>query len=106
LVSTDGAELDNKVYTAGVNNFLNSLFSQCNINLNCVSITPSSYNYNYRPYLDTLLTYGSDAAISHLTNAYWYKDEGDMVACDPTADETDTINKGFVRRWPYRNRAR
>jgi len=28
-------------------------------------------------YLETLLSYGADAAISHLINSYWYKDVGD-----------------------------
>jgi hypothetical protein len=99
LVGADGAELDNKDFTAGVKNFLHSLFSQCNISLNGVSITTSSDNYNYRAYFETLLTYGDDAAESHLTNAYWYKDEGDLLPCDPTGDETFTTNKGFFRRW-------
>ena len=44
------------------------------------------------------MTYGSDAANSHLTNAYWYLDEGgDVLAGDPTA--VDIKNKGFVKRW-------
>jgi hypothetical protein len=33
LIGPDGATLDEKDYTAGVNNFLLSLFSQCNISL-------------------------------------------------------------------------
>jgi hypothetical protein len=39
LIGAAGAVLDEKVYTAGINNFLHSLFSQCNIKLNGVSIT-------------------------------------------------------------------
>jgi hypothetical protein len=44
LVGPDGAALDEKDYTAGANNFLHSLFSQCNVSLNGDSITPSSDN--------------------------------------------------------------
>jgi hypothetical protein len=33
-------------------------------------ITQSTELYHYRAYLETLLIYGSDAANSHLTNAY------------------------------------
>jgi hypothetical protein len=99
LVMADGAELDNKDFTEGVNIFLHSLFSQCNISLNGVSITPSSENYNFRAYLETLLTYGYNAAESRLTNAYCYKDDGDLQPCVPKADETTTTNKGYVRRW-------
>jgi hypothetical protein len=70
LLGTDGAELDMKDYTAGVNNMLHSQFEQCNISLNGTLITPSSDKCNYRVYFETILAYGSDAAESHLTNAY------------------------------------
>jgi hypothetical protein len=54
--------------------------------------------YPYHAYLESLLTYGSDAANSHLTNAYWCLDDGgDDLPGDPTSD--DTKNKGFVKRW-------
>ena len=52
-------------------------------------------------YLETLLTYGSDAALSHLTTAhysYWYKDDGNTLPCDPTKVEEST-NTGFIARW-------
>ena len=48
-------------------------------------------------YLETLLTYGSDAAASHMTNAYWYLDNVDLLACYPT--KAETTNKGFIARW-------
>ena len=47
--------------------------------------------------METLLTYCSDAANSHLTNAFWYLDEGDVLAGDPTS--TSIKNKAFVKRW-------
>ena len=99
LVSGDGKDLDNKDFTAVTNNFLHSLFSQCSITLNGVPITQASELYQYRSYLETLLTYGSDAATSHLTNAFWYLDDGDMLPCDLTAEKTATTNKGFITRW-------
>ena len=76
----------------GLNNFLHSLFSQCSITLNGVTITPAAKLYRYRAYLETLLTYGSDAAASHLTNTYWYLDNGNMLPCDPTGTYTDETN--------------
>jgi len=97
LIAADGNDLDTSDFTAGTNNFLNSLFSQCSISLNGVNITPASELYSYRSFLETLLTYGSDASNSHLTNAYWYLDEGDDLAGDPTS--ADIKNKGFVKRW-------
>jgi hypothetical protein len=66
---------------------------------NGVSITPSADNYNYRACHETILTYGSDAAESHLKNAYWYKDDGNMLTCDHKDTYTDSRNKGFIRRW-------
>jgi len=97
IIGADGKDLDASDFTAGTNNFLNSLYSQCSISLNGVNITPASELYPYRSYLESLLTYGSDAENSHLTNAYWYMDEGDVLAGNPTSDSIK--NKGFVKRW-------
>jgi hypothetical protein len=41
LIGAFGAILDEKDYTAGVNNSLHSLLGQCFVSLNGVSITPS-----------------------------------------------------------------
>jgi hypothetical protein len=78
------------------NNLLHSLFSQYNITLNGVTVTHAADFYHYRAYLETLLTYGSDAVDSNLTNAFWYHDNGDMGPCEPTATSTDATNKGFI----------
>jgi hypothetical protein len=99
LLGAGVGELDFRDYTAAVNNMLHSVFEQCNMSLKGTSITTSSDNYNYRSYFETILTYGSDAAVSHLTNSYWYTDNGNMLTCDPTETYTDAINKGFIRRW-------
>jgi hypothetical protein len=67
---------------------------------NGVPVTQSHELYNYRAYLETLLTYGTDAASSHLSNSYWYLDTGDMQPRDPTAEtHTSAINNGFIARW-------
>jgi hypothetical protein len=94
FTKADGTELDTTDYTAGANNFLHSLFSQCTIALNEVNITHSGDLYNYRAYLETLLSYGVDASKSHLTNSYWYKDVGNMLPCDPT--NAKLKNTGFI----------
>jgi len=41
-------------------------------------ITQAKEHYHYRSYLETLMTYGTDAAPTHLSNAYWYLDTGEM----------------------------
>jgi hypothetical protein len=97
FTKADGTNLDATDFTAVTNNFLHSLFSQCTIALNGVNITHSGDLYNYRAYFETLLTYGSDAALSYLTNSYWYKYDGDMLPCDPTKAETSTNTKFITR---------
>ena len=77
--------MDNSDHTAVTNKFLHSLFSQCNFALKGVTNTQVSEHYNYRSYLEALLTYGNDAAATQLTNVYLYRDTGDMLPCDPAA---------------------
>jgi len=54
-------------------------------------VTPDSDHYNYRAYLETLLSYGSDATESHLTNSLWYLDNGDLLPCDPSAETIKNV---------------
>ena len=49
------------------------------------------------PYIETLLTYGNDAAESHLKNGYWYLNAGNMKGRDYTKP-TETTNGGSVTR--------
>ena len=68
--------------------------------VNGVPVTQSHEHYNYRAYLESLLTYGTDAASTHLSNSYWYLDNGDMKPSDPTAEtHTSATNDGFIARW-------
>ena len=53
--------------------------------------------YKYRSYFETLFTYGSGASATHLTNAFWYLEYGDLLPWDPTA--ADTKNEVFNTRW-------
>jgi len=48
LTKPDGTNLDNTDFTAVTNKFLHSLFSQCSIALNGVTITQATEFYNYR----------------------------------------------------------
>ena len=87
-------------HTGVKNNFLYSPFSACNDILNGVNITQASKNYNHRSYLETLMTNGSDAASTYLSNMYWYLETGDMHSVDPSAENvTTTRNRGFLIRW-------
>jgi len=62
LLKDDYTQLWDTDYTAGINNLLHCFFSQCSISLNGTQITQATELYNYRAYLETLLTFGSDAA--------------------------------------------
>ena len=103
LTKADGSDLDASDQTAGVNNFLHCLFSQCTI-LNGTTITQSGDLYNYRSILETLLSYGVDVTISHFTNGYWYKDQDDMKPCDPT--KAESTNTGFIDGWNRQKRSK
>ena len=54
--------------------------------------------YQYRAYLETLLTYGSDAVVSHLTNAFRCRDTGVFYVCDKSAAVTATTNTTCIAR--------
>jgi hypothetical protein len=100
VVSSSGNDVDLTVTTAVANNLLHSLFSQCTFMLNGVPVTQSLEHCNYRAYLESLLTYGTDAASSHLSNSYWYLDNVDMQPSVPTAEtHTSATNDGFIARW-------
>ena len=71
MTKADGTALDNTDFTAVTNIFLHSLFSQCSIALNGLTITQAAELYIYLSFFETILTYGSDAAALHLTNAFW-----------------------------------
>ena len=100
LVSGSGNDVDVTDHTGVVNNLLHTLLSQCTVVLNGTTITQSGEHYNYRSYLETLLTYGADAAATHLTNAYLYRENIDMMPCDPpTVTVTAVTNRGFITCW-------
>ena len=54
FTKSDGTDVDASNYTAGTNNFLHSLFSQCTVFLNNVNITQSGDLYNFRCYFETI----------------------------------------------------
>ena len=99
LITASGKEVEFSDHTGVTNNFLHSLFSQCNVTLNGLTITQASEHYHYRSYLETLMTYGTDTAATHLSNAYWYLETGDMQPSDPSAETlAATTNQGFITR--------
>lgn len=94
FVKADGGDLSATVKTTGVNNLLHSLFSQLSVSINGTSVTPSEDLYHYRSYLETLLTYGYDAAKSHLTNVFWYIDTPLRGLTGADAGKNGTLGAG------------
>ena len=80
---------------APANNWLHSLFSQVDIYLN--GTTPSTNMYPYHAYIETLLSYGSEAKETQLTSQLWYKDTGGRKDAVNIVDE-DVMNRGLVSR--------
>ena len=77
----DDLAADDKV--GPVNLWLHSLFSQVDVQLNGKLVTPSVNTYPYKAYLETLLSYGSDAKESQLTSQLWYLDEDPIDDIEP-----------------------
>ena len=98
LQTEDNTDLPETDYTVVVNNLPHSLFSQCTIYLNGTQITQATELYPYRAYIETLVTYGTDAANSQLTMPFWLLDEGNMLGGDCSEPE-QTNNGGFCSRW-------
>ena len=99
LVSSSGKDGDLTDTTAVTNKLLHSLFSQCK------SCSTGSLSHNRTSTIiivpiSRLLTYGTNAASSHLSNSYSYLDNGDKNPCDPMAEtHTSATSDGFIARW-------
>jgi len=96
IVNQDKSNIADDAKVGPVNLWLHSLFSQVDLQLNGKLISPSVNTYPYKAYLETLLSYGSDAKKSQLGAELWYADSTDMNEINPHND-TDS-NQGFVRR--------
>ena len=94
VVNSNGTPFGDSKDYAPVNLLLHSLFSQVDVKLRDTLVTPSVNTYAYKSYLETLLSYGSDAKDSHLTSELWYQDTGAMD-CHKLEGTTNT---GYASR--------
>jgi len=83
-----------------VNAFMHSLFSQVEISLNGTPVTTASDTYAYRAYIETLLSYGSDAKESQLSACLFRKDKAGEF------DKMDATNPGMGWRKSFVNGSR
>jgi hypothetical protein len=96
IKNVDGTDLAADAKVGPVNNWMHSLFSQVDLQINGKLISPSVNTYPYKAYLETLLSYGSDAKAGQLGSDMWFMDNGNVEAFDPY--NTDPINTGFKAR--------
>jgi hypothetical protein len=102
ITRANNDDLDAADTVGPVNNFLHSLFSQVDVLLNGTLITSSTNTYAYRAYIETLLSYGTDAKSSQLTSALFYKEEaGKMDKPNPLAANAADRNSGLVKRQTF-----
>ncbi|KAI0231796.1 hypothetical protein LSAT2_017836 [Lamellibrachia satsuma] len=100
VTRANGHALDAGESVGPVNNWLQSLWRQVDLYLNGTLVTSSSNTYAYRSYIETLLSYGSDAKSTQLTNQLWYKDTASRMNSVELA-AGPAPNHGFVTRREY-----
>lgn len=96
VTNKDGSSLDANEKVVPVNLFLHALFSQVDVHLRDTLVSPSVNTYAYKAYLETLLSYGTDAKETYLSSELWVTDRGNMNENDPY-DENIT-NDGMKKR--------
>ena len=94
-VKNDKANLLRTDTVGPVNLLLQSLWSQIDIFMNNTRVSDASTNYAYRAYIPTILTYGTEAKCTWLTNQLFIKDTTEMDA------NSGTGNKGLNERTLY-----
>ena len=98
IVNADGKPLAESDVVAPVNLFLHSLFSKVEIKLNGHQVSSmNNYVYPYRALLETLLSCGKEAKISHLESELYYKDTAGAIE----EMSADCRNDGFLDRYQY-----
>lgn len=101
-VAHDSSALDATDYTTSINILLHSLFSQCSVTLSGISVPSSKDVYNYRAYLETLLTYEAGVSQTHLTNLFCCPNDWDFLAHKPPSDAS---NREYHARWKLTNKS-
>ncbi|KAI0213962.1 hypothetical protein LSAT2_000953 [Lamellibrachia satsuma] len=97
VTRANGDDLDLADPVGPVNNWLHLLFSQVDVYLNGTLVTPSTNTYAYRAYIETLLSYGTDAKATQLTSQLWHKDTVNHLDA-VEIDDGAAANAGFVAR--------
>lgn len=92
VTKADGSALVGTDVVSPCQNFAHSMFRSVQCWLNECLITPSSENYPYRAYFETLLGFGKEMKKTHAALALWDR-EKDLTCMDEKKDD------GFKRRF-------
>ena len=93
VLDDGGTDLTTSQDVSTTNNFLHSLFSQCEVYITNKIFEHSNNCYGYKSYIETLLSYGQDHLVSQSRCALFIKDTN---GCD--ASDTNT---GYKQRKPF-----
>ena len=105
VTRANGDDLDLADPVGPMNNWLHSLFGHVDVYLNGTLVTRSTNTYAYRAYIETLLSYGTDAKVTQLTGQLWHKDTATHMDAVEIVDGA-AANAGFVARREHIVRSR
>ena len=77
------------------NNWMHSLTSQVEVYLNDTLVTPSTNTYPFLAYIETLLSYGTEAKETQLTSKMRHKETGGNMGA-VNVDTSNAINEGLA----------
>lgn len=92
IVKEDGSNIAATDEVALVNNSMHSIFQQVVLTLNETDVTSSNSTYHLRAYIETLLSFGAEAAKSQLGCVGWSTDTADHF------DDAGATNTGYTTR--------
>lgn len=92
IVKKDGSNLPDDVDYSIVNLFPHALFSQIDLEIDGINLSSHDNLYPYKAYLETLLSYGFDAKLSHLTTSHFVKDTAHNF------ENGSSGNNGYIAR--------
>ncbi len=92
IIKSNGEDITAGAEVAPINNILHSAFSQVDVILNDVLVSPSNNLYAYKAYIEDILSHGYEAEQSHLTAAMYFKETPGEHATAGNA------NKSFKKR--------
>jgi hypothetical protein len=90
-----------------VNNFSAALFKSIEMEYDGKLISElSSSHVSYKSTIETLLSYGTDAAKSHLQSSFWFPDDQKRAAAFGKGLAADKVNNAYITRYNFTLKSR